>query len=320
MKLKGPDISEFIKYVFEELEKNPNVAIADLARSRQFAKLLEQYPRINHLLENQLHRMKAEFSEQHNEYVVDQLMIKYRDNDSLSEKKHFGYKTIFAYCREFNLGKVSQEHYANALFISLIYGEFSYAELPKSYSAIIGLSGTIRHLPPEKVNHLHENYGINKGNICILPSIFGNDSQRQELFTIHNDATYYKEIVARIKEEMGKGRPVLVCFKDYAELMKFSNSEAFKQSQLSCAYLHEQLDNYLRDECIKTVGTPQRITLMTSVFARGTDFSSRNRNVERSGGLHIILTYAPQLMSELIQLKGRTGRQGQPGSIHALIS
>ena len=37
MKLKGPDISEFIKYVFEELEKNPNVAIADLAKSRQFA-------------------------------------------------------------------------------------------------------------------------------------------------------------------------------------------------------------------------------------------------------------------------------------------
>ena len=107
MKLKGPDISEFIKYVFEELEKNKNVATADLAKSRQFGKLLEHYPRIKHLLENQLHRMKAEFSEQHNEYVVDQLMIKYKDKDCLSEKLHFGYKTIFAYCREFNRGRVS---------------------------------------------------------------------------------------------------------------------------------------------------------------------------------------------------------------------
>ena len=92
---------------------------------------------------------------------------------------------------------------------------------------------------------------------------------------------------------MGKGRPVLVCFRDYAELIKFSNHKAFKQSQLKCAYLHEQLDNYLRDECIRTVGTPQRITLMSSVFSRGTNFSYRNRNVERSGGLHIILTYVP---------------------------
>jgi hypothetical protein len=118
-------------------------------------------------------------------------MIKYKDKDSLSGKKHFGYKTIFAYCREFKLGRVSQEHYANALFIPLIYGKFSYAELPKSYSAIIGLSGTIRHLPPEKVNHLHENYGISKGNMYILPSIFGNDAQIQELIAIQNDATYY---------------------------------------------------------------------------------------------------------------------------------
>ncbi len=92
---------------------------------------------------------------------------------------------------------------------------------------------------------------------------------------------------------MGKGRPVLVCFRDYAELMKFSNHKAFKQSQLKCTYLHEQLDNYIRDEFIRTVGTPQRITLMTAVFTRGTDFSCRNRNVEISGGLHIILTYVP---------------------------
>lgn len=70
-------------------------------------------------------------------------MIKYMDKDRLSEKLHFGFETVFAYCREFKLGRVSQEHYENALFIPLIYGEFSYAELPKSYSAIIGLSGTI---------------------------------------------------------------------------------------------------------------------------------------------------------------------------------
>ena len=68
------------------------------------------------------------------------------------------------------------------------------------------------------------------------------------------------------------------------------------------------------------VGAPQRVTLMTAEFARGTDFLVSDRKVQDKGGLHIIQTYAPQLMSELVQLKGRTGRQGQKGSIHAIIS
>ena len=68
-----------------------------------------------------------------------------------------------------------------------------------------------------------------------------------------------------------------------------------------------------------TVGTPQRLTLMTSEFARGTDFVISDRRIKESGGLHLVLTYVPQLRSELIQFKGRTGRQGQDGSIHAII-
>lgn len=70
-------------------------------------------------------------------------MIKYRDKDQMTEKLHFGYETIFAYCREFARGRISPENYEKALFIPLIYGEFAYSELPKSYSAIMGLSGTI---------------------------------------------------------------------------------------------------------------------------------------------------------------------------------
>ena len=230
LKLNDPDSREFIKYVFEELEKNKNVAVADLAQSKQFGKVLARYPRIEHILRNQLHRMKSEFGQPQNEYFVEQLKIMYKDKDSLSEKRHFGYETVFAYCREFRRGRVSQEHYEKAIFIPLIYGEFSYAELPNSYSAIIGLSGTILNLPNEKLNHLQEKYGINRRNMYILPSIYGNEFQRKELFSIQNDATYYKEIVKRIREEVGKGRPVLVCFRDYAELMKFYNHETFKKS------------------------------------------------------------------------------------------
>ena len=71
LKLNDPDSREFIKYAFEELEKNKNVAVADLAQTKQFGKVLARYPRIEHILRNQLHRMKSEFSQPQNEYFVE---------------------------------------------------------------------------------------------------------------------------------------------------------------------------------------------------------------------------------------------------------
>lgn len=68
-----------------------------------------------------------------------------------------------------------------------------------------------------------------------------------------------------------------------------------------------------------TVGTPSRLTLMTSEFSRGTDFVISDKKIKNKGGLHLILTYIPDLRSEFIQFRGRTGRQGQEGSIHAII-
>jgi preprotein translocase subunit SecA len=71
------------------------------------------------------------------------------------------------------------------------------------------------------------------------------------------------------------------------------------------------LDNDLRDKCIMTVGTPNRLTLMTAEFSRGTNFIISDKNINNNGGLHLILTYVPELRSDFIQFRGRTGRQGQ---------
>ena len=69
------------------------------------------YPNIEVILTNQLFRMKSEYNNPENKYEVDQKMIKYKDKDKLSEKLHFGYETIFAYCREYKNGKISPENY-----------------------------------------------------------------------------------------------------------------------------------------------------------------------------------------------------------------
>lgn len=68
----------------------------------------------------------------------------------MSSSLHFGYETIFANCREFEAGRISEANYINSLFIPIIIGEFSYSELPKQYDIIQGLSGTIGKLPKSK--------------------------------------------------------------------------------------------------------------------------------------------------------------------------
>ncbi len=42
------------------------------------------------------------------------------------------------------------------------------------------------------------------------------------------------------------------------------------------------------------------LTLTTRSFGRGTDFISRDEIVEKNGGVHVILTFLPEINSELI--------------------
>jgi hypothetical protein len=51
--------------------------------------------------------MKYEYLHPLHEYFVDEKMIKYKDKDKLSEKLHYGYETIFTYCREHKNNRIS---------------------------------------------------------------------------------------------------------------------------------------------------------------------------------------------------------------------
>ena len=59
---------------------------------------------------------------------------------------------------------------------------------------------------------------------------------------------------------------------------------------------------------------------MTSSYSRGTDFVIKDRFVKNNGGLHLIMAYLPQDLSEYQQFKGRTGRQGENGSIDVILN
>jgi hypothetical protein len=60
--------------------------------------------------------------------------------------------------------------------------------------------------------------------------------------------------------------------------------------------------------------------LFTRVFGRGTDFIVHDENISKNGGVHVIQTFLSEEYSEEIQYKGRTARQGEPGTYQLIVS
>lgn len=60
--------------------------------------------------------------------------------------------------------------------MSLIIGQFSYAELPKYFDYIMGVSGTVEAMSEFRKTIMREDYKIKE--IYTLPSIYG-DSHRE---------------------------------------------------------------------------------------------------------------------------------------------
>ena len=70
-----------------------------------------------------------------------------------------------------------------ALSIELIVAEFAYSELPKFFSHILGVTGTLRAMPDVKKSILYKDYAFE--NNYIIPSSFGlNEKQKYEYFIV----------------------------------------------------------------------------------------------------------------------------------------
>lgn len=70
----------------------------------------------------------------------------------------------------------------------------------------------------------------------------------------------------------------------------------------------------MRNPLINYAGNRNRITLISSAFSRGTDFTVFDAQINQRGGMHVIQTYISKTKSDLIQIMGRTARQGKNGS------
>jgi preprotein translocase subunit SecA len=137
-----------------------------------------------------------------------------------------------------------------------------------------------------------------------------------------NDMVYrtkrekYNAVIAEIQRLIGKGRPVLVgtTSVDVSELLsKMLKIRGVKHNVLN-AKLHQK-----EAEIIAAAGRSRTVTIATNMAGRGTDIKLSPETRE-AGGLAIVGTERHESRRIDRQLRGRSGRQGDPGSSQFFVS
>ncbi len=126
----------------------------------------------------------------------------------------------------------------------------------------------------------------------------------------------YRAVVERVKKAHEKGQPVLVgtVTIDVSEkISRMLNREGIDHSVLN-AKLHEK-----EAEIVSHAGEFGAVTIATNMAGRGTDIKLDERAKE-AGGLLIIGTERHESRRIDNQLRGRSGRQGDPGESQFYLS
>jgi preprotein translocase subunit SecA len=178
------------------------------------------------------------------------------------------------------------------------------------YPQVAGMTGTAVAVAEQ----LREFYTL---EVAVIPP------NTPAIRTDHEDRTFttptrkLRALVREIREVHETGRPVLVGTQDVAESEELADKLA--KAGLSCVVLNARNDAE-EAAIIAEAGTYGAITVSTQMAGRGTDIrlggtdGSDRERVAEAGGLHVIGTarYPSSRLDD--QLRGRAGRQGDPGS------
>ena len=126
----------------------------------------------------------------------------------------------------------------------------------------------------------------------------------------------YKAIINFVKERYEKGQPVLIgtIAIETSELI----SGLLKQAHIP----HEVLNakNHAREaEIISKIGQQKSVTIATNMAGRGTDIKLSDE-IRKLGGLCVVGTERHESRRIDNQLRGRSGRQGDPGYTQFFVS
>ena len=179
----------------------------------------------------------------------------------------------------------------------------------RMYHKLSGMTGTAE-------TEAGEFWSIYKLDVVVIPT------NRPIARIDQNDLIYrtkkakYDAVIAKVVELTKEGRPVLVGTTDVetSELLSRMLRLRGIQHQVLNAKQHAR-----EAEVVKHAGEPSTVTIATNMAGRGTDIKLPDE-VKNAGGLAIIGTERHDSRRVDRQLRGRSGRQGDPGSSIFFIS
>ncbi len=196
--------------------------------------------------------------------------------------------------------------------------EISYQNYFRMYEKLAGMTGTA-------VTEAEEFYKIYKLEVVAIPTDQPVIRKDENDIVYKTEAAKYRAAANDIEEKFKKGQPVLV------------GTTSVEKSQLLHDFLkrrqipHEILNakNHEKEALIiAQAGRKHAVTVSTNMAGRGVDIKlggdpctpKEKQEIIELGGLHVIGTERHESRRIDNQLRGRSGRQGEPGSSRFFVS
>ncbi|MGB7017178.1 MAG: preprotein translocase subunit SecA [Candidatus Cybelea sp.] len=185
----------------------------------------------------------------------------------------------------------------------------TFQNLFRLYEHLAGMTGTAK----TEEREFRDIYGL---DVVVVPTNMPMVRKDNSDIVYKSERAKFEAVVDEIIEEYKKGRPVLVGTRsiEKSELVAAMLRRKGVECNVLNAKYHEQ-----EAEIIKDAGQDAQVTIATNMAGRGTDIKL-GEGVARNGGLHIIGTERHESRRIDNQLRGRSGRQGDPGSSRFYVS
>jgi hypothetical protein len=331
--LRLDEVTALQQAAWKMRQQSLNSTLQAIQGMGEYSTLVHQYAGVKKLIDGQIMKMlrdleewKSGTSTTSHPYKMQDGKVAYKNGVCYDDQISLGYLTLWTYLHEQGLspGSVDEAAVEAQFGLSIECGQFSYAEIPKGYDLILGVTGTLVPEAPGKQHPLgsfersivRDDFKI-KGQ-TELPSVYGEQRltfREAEHVSVHPDETaWYIQIGMQIEKARG-GRAVLIYFESEAKLREFQESEYGRQGAM------QTITSATRDVAsrVRKATHTGSVTLLSREQGRGLDFHCSDKVVEETGGLHVVQTFLSEELSEEIQIKGRTARQKNKGSFELIL-
>lgn len=179
----------------------------------------------------------------------------------------------------------------------------------RMYHKLAGMTGTAE-------TEAGELWDIYKLDVVVIPTNRPIDRNDYEDLVYKTKREKYAAVINEVERLINEGRPVLVgttSVEISESLSGILSRKGIKHNVLN-AKLHKK-----EADIVAEAGYSSNVTIATNMAGRGTDIKL-SPEVKESGGLAIIGTERHESRRVDRQLRGRSGRQGDPGSSQFFVS